>query len=70
MLTMRQQTAILKQVILGSAAPAAENDEARQWRRHCERDVAECRAKGMMPEIPFMPDEDDEEGGGEDSPTF
>ena len=63
MLTMREQTKILKDVILGTPAPAAESDEARQFRKHCEHDAATARANGHMLEIPFMPDEDDEEGG-------
>ena len=63
MLTMPQRNRILKDVILGTPASQAEDDEARQWRKHCEHDVAKCKEQGFMPEIPFDVDDEDSEGG-------
>ncbi len=58
-LTYKQRERILKGVILGAPVPANETPAAREWRLQCERDVAQCRALGCTPELPFDPTYDD-----------
>jgi hypothetical protein len=52
MLTFTEQTEIYKQAILGIAGPAAESQEAAEYRVSCERDVRKAKNDGIMLDFP------------------
>lgn len=61
MLSYTEQMRIAAEVTCDGVPPANESDEAKQFRTQISKEVADLKAKGQTPDLPFDWDADDEE---------
>lgn len=59
MLSYNERIRIDQEVVLGAEVPKDESAEAKEYRAKAEKDVAEMRAQGLMPDLPLDWDVDD-----------
>lgn len=53
MLSYTEQMRIAAEATCGGVPPENESDEAKQFRAQISKEVAELKAKGLTPDLPF-----------------